>query len=314
MQEDYGVAGARRPVQPVGNPAESNASGVSWAAIFAGAAAAAALSLILLMLGFGLGLSAIAPWSTSAAATTVGITAFIWLAITQILASGMGGYLAGRLRVKWARLHGAEVYFRDTAHGMLSWAIATLVTAAFLGSTISGIIGGGAQLAGETVKAGVSTAAQSAAVAGANANQSGDGGNIASYFVDKLFRTDQASPNNDPAQVASEAGRIMVNSLRTGTLADDDKAYLARLVAERTDMSQAEAEKRVTDVYTEASESLENVKNQAKEAADAARKAAAASALWMFVALLIGAFFASLAAVWGGRRRDSSAIIYRTTA
>ncbi|HWL28278.1 MAG TPA: hypothetical protein VNQ97_05170 [Burkholderiaceae bacterium] len=314
MQEDHAVPGARRPVSPVINAAEANASGVSWAAIFAGAAAAAALSLILVMLGFGLGLSAISPWSTSGAAATVGISAFIWLAVTQILASGMGGYLAGRLRVKWADLHGDEVYFRDTAHGMLSWAIATLVTAAFLGSTISGVIGGGAKMVGETAKAGVSTMAQSAAVAGASADESGGGADMTSYFVDRMFRSDQAPPSDDSAQVASEASRILLNSLRTGTLADDDKAYLARRVAERTNMSQAEAEKRVTDVYTEASESLENIKNQAKEAADAARKAAAASALWMFVALLIGAFFASLAAVWGGRRRDSAAIIYRTTA
>lgn len=314
MQEDYATPGNRRTTPTLGNLTEANASGVSWAAIFAGAAAAAALSLILVILGFGLGLSAISPWSTSGAAATVGISAAIWLGVTQILASGMGGYLAGRLRVKWADLHGDEVYFRDTAHGMLSWAISTLVTAAFLGSAISGIIGGGAKLVGETAAAGVSTMAQSAAVAGAASGDAGGGADMTSYFVDRLFRSDQAPPSDDPAQVAAEAGRILMNSLRTGTLADDDKAYLAQRVAERTNMSPPEAEKRVTEVYTQATESLDNIKNQAKEAADTARKAAATSALWTFVALLLGAFFASLAAVWGGRRRDSSAIMYRTTA
>nr|GFD60798.1 hypothetical protein [Tanacetum cinerariifolium] len=69
----------------------------------------------------------------------------VWLAFTQIIASGLGGYIAGRLRVKWANLHGDEVYFRDTAHGFLSWAVATLVAATLIASSVSSIIGGGVQ-------------------------------------------------------------------------------------------------------------------------------------------------------------------------
>ena len=101
--------------------ASSHHSGVSWAAIFAGAAAAAALSLILLLLGFGLGFSAVSPWAGSGiSAKGLGISSIVWLAVTQIIAAGLGGYIAGRLRVKWANLHGDEVYFRDTAHGFLA--------------------------------------------------------------------------------------------------------------------------------------------------------------------------------------------------
>ncbi|MFD2271336.1 hypothetical protein ACFS07_10010 [Undibacterium arcticum] len=112
---------------------DANASGVSWGAIFAGAAAAAALSLILVILGFGLGLSAVSPWANNgASATTIGMSTILWIAFTQIAASGLGGYLAGRLRVKWANVHGDEVYFRDTAHGFFAWAVASLATAAFL--------------------------------------------------------------------------------------------------------------------------------------------------------------------------------------
>ena len=77
------------------------ASAVSWGAIAAGAAAAT-LSLILLMLGIGLGLSAVSPWKQDGiSATTFGIATILWITFTQLIASGMGGYLAGRLRTRW---------------------------------------------------------------------------------------------------------------------------------------------------------------------------------------------------------------------
>src|SRR4051812_6593685 len=125
----------------------SSASGVSWAAIWAGAAGAASLSLVLLLLGTGLGLSTVSPWADKgASATTIGIASVVWLSVVQLAASGMGGYLAGRLRTKWAGLHTDEVYFRDTAHGFLAWAVATLLTAALLTSAIGSIVGTGAQV------------------------------------------------------------------------------------------------------------------------------------------------------------------------
>ncbi len=125
-------------------------SAVSWGAILAGAAAAAALSMILLILGTGLGLSSVSPWALDGvSATTFGVSTIIWLTLTQLIASGMGGYLAGRLRTKWVEVHADEAYFRDTAHGFLTWAVASLATAALLTTVIGSIIGGG-------VKAGAS--------------------------------------------------------------------------------------------------------------------------------------------------------------
>lgn len=109
---------------------DGHASGVSWGAIFAGAAAAAALSFLLLILGMGLGLSSVSPYERNAA--PIGIATIVWVAFTQLAASGIGGYMAGRLRVKWASIHGDEVHFRDTAHGLLAWAVATLITVAVL--------------------------------------------------------------------------------------------------------------------------------------------------------------------------------------
>ena len=145
----------------------ATASGVSWGAILAGAAGAASLSLILLLLGTGLGLSWVSPWANQgASATTMGVATILWITFTQIAASGMGGYLAGRLRTTWAGVHTDEVYFRDTAHGFLAWGVATLVTAAALTSVIGSMVGAGAQ-AGASAAGGAAAAATAAGVSGA---------------------------------------------------------------------------------------------------------------------------------------------------
>lgn len=260
-------------------------SGVSWAAIFAGAAAAASLSLILVVLGAGLGFAATSPWANEgASAKALGISTIIWLLLTQILASGLGGYIAGRLRVKWANLHGDEVYFRDTAHGFLSWAVATLVAAMLIVGTVGGLAGAGVQAGATAVGAAASMAPKP--------DPNG-------YFVDSLFRSDGLAPVSDDA-ANGVAARIIARSVTEGTLAEGDRTYLAQLVAQRTRLSQAEAEARVDQVFAQ----VEQAKVQAKQAADTAAKVAAWTALWTFVALLCGAFFASLAALYGGRQRD----------
>lgn len=310
---------------------QTSASAVSWGAIFAGAAAAAALSLILLILGTGLGLSVVSPWANSgAAAATMGISTIVWLAFTQLAASGMGGYLAGRLRTRWIAVHTDEVYFRDTAHGFLAWAVASLATAALLTSVVGSIISGGVN-AGASMIGGAATAA-TAVVAGGTAatgSDTADTGNDDSmaYFVDHLFRSDanaSASGNaaragnstmansttprsgNDQtsATTASEVSRILLNSLRTGALPPEDVRHVGQLVAQRTGMNQQDAEKRVTDIYARAQARLQEAETAARDAADKARKATAYSALWIFVSLLIGAFIASWTATFGGRQRD----------
>lgn len=306
---------------------ETSGSGLSWGAIFAGAIAAAALSLILLMLGVGLGFSAMSPWaSRGAAATTLGVSSIIWLALTQIIASGMGGYLAGRLRIKWAIIHTDEVYFRDTAHGFLAWALATLATAALLGSAVGSIVSGSASVAGSALST-VAGTAGAAGVAAGNASGSNTSTAVSGYLTDSLFRgpalaagspaapaaadMGTASGNPQTAQTASgepavkaEAARIFTNALRTKSLSPADQQYLAQLISNRTGISQADADKRVTDAYAKTSAEITNAETTAKQAADTARKSAAYAALWMFITLLAAAFAASLSATFGGRRRD----------
>ena len=113
---------------PVGTQIESGNSAVTWPAIMAGSVAAIALTLILLSLGSGFGLAGVSPWpGVGATPATFTIAAGIWLIVTQWMASAIGGYLAGRLRTRWNNLHTDEVFFRDTAHGLLTWATATLI-------------------------------------------------------------------------------------------------------------------------------------------------------------------------------------------
>jgi len=303
----------------------SSASAVSWGAIAAGAAAAAVLSLILLILGVGLGLSSVSPWSFEGiSAATFGVSTIVWLTLTQLLSSAMGGYLAGRLRTRWLDTHTDEVYFRDTAHGFLAWAIASLATATLLTSVIGGILTGGVQ-AGASVVGGVAKTATLAAggLTASGQMSSTDQGSIA-YFVDSLFRrnastevasADATSSTESPAPAeaseramaneAAEVGRIFMNVRRSEPLPPADIQYVGQLVAQRTGILQQEAEKRVTDVYARAQTQLNNAETVAKDAADKARKASAYAALWMFVSLLIGAFVASLAATYGGRQRDA---------
>ena len=247
---------------------EASGVGVSWAAVFAGAFAMGALALILAVLGAGIGLSSVSPWGNDfAQASRVSAGAIIWLMLVQLIASSVGGYLAGRLRTKWVSLHNHEIYFRDTAHGFIAWAVALVISTLLFISYATSI------------------AARPSAVSTENTP-----GN---YFVDMLFRTE-----NPPAvrtdQLRSEAGLILANALRHPEMGTDDKSYLGTLVAAATGLNHEEAERRVTETIT-----------AEREAADTARKAIAHSLYWLFVAFLIGAFCASYAATIGGRQRDN---------
>jgi hypothetical protein len=180
-------------------------SGVSWAAIIAGAVAAVACTTVLLLLGTGVCLSMVSPWYTaSVSATTFGVTTVIWVVIVQWLSSGLGGYLTGRLRTKWVGVHTHEVFFRDTAHGFLAWALASVVGAMLLASVsaLGGLVA--AKSAADVAAAGVTGAAQSAAQPGGNNGVPGN-------FVDALFR----SPNPtapDTGASRAEALRILMQS------------------------------------------------------------------------------------------------------
>jgi hypothetical protein len=177
---------------------EAYASGVSWPAIIAGAFVTAALWLILLALGAGIGLSAVSPWARAGtSAATVGILGIFWLIIVQVIASAMGGYLAGRLRTKWATIHTDEVHFRDTAHGLLAWSVSLVITGAFLISAAGNLAGGMRPLG-------------PAAALPASSDMAAEGQNLSpnAYFIDRLFRSDHPIADAKDAGLRAEAARI----------------------------------------------------------------------------------------------------------
>jgi hypothetical protein len=283
---------------------------VSWKAIFAGATASLAVTMILIAFGIGVGFSVISPWGDQGVpATTFTVSAAVYLFCVSMLSSTIGGYLAGRLRTRWASVNENERYFRDSAHGFVVWALAAVVGAAVMSGAATHIIAG----ASSGLAPAASTAAQ---------------GSPSDIYVDQLLRTNpaQSSASATPAAAAQQATspttgdqtaaplqggqiappqrqnvgnraeitRIIAPSmLKGGSISDPDKKYLASIVAARSGISQADAEARVDYVI-----------NQAKQAADKARKSAALFGLWLAASMLAGALSAALAAIEGGNLRN----------
>ena len=286
------IVTTERDLRTAGTAAtESSVSAVSWAAIIAGAVVAVAATLILLAIGSGMGLASVSPWP-GAGVTATGFTVMtaIWLVVVQWLSSGLGGYLTGRLRTKWAATHTHEVFFRDTAHGFVTWAVATVSVAIVLATAAAATVGAGVQAA-STVAAGAAQATADAA-----------GSAISAYDVDSLFRsaTPDAKASTSAAEVHAEAGRILARSVTSGELPAADRTYLAGLIAAHSGVSQQDAEQRIDQSVAQ----LKAAATKTREAADAARKAASLAAFYTALSMLIGAFIASVAAAIGGRQRD----------
>jgi len=283
------------PLNPRAGAASTDAvatskSAASWAAIIAGAVVAVAASLILLALGSGLGFAAVSPWPDHGiSAATFTVTTAIWLIVTQWISAGLGGYLAGRLRTRWIGTHSHEVFFRDTAHGLVTWAVATIVAAALVGASVFSLAGAGVHIASAAVSE------------GAQGTTPGASAFAASYGTDKLFRS-AASTDGAPSlqDMRLEAGHIMANAISAGSVPEADRRYLVNLIVAKTGLSQLEAQSRV-DEWVSMGMAAET---KAKATADAARKAASQASIYMGLSLLVGAFIASISAALGGKLRD----------
>ncbi len=304
---------------------DDGSSAVSWKAIFAGTTASIAITMVLVAFGVGVGFSVVSPWSGEGlSATSFTISAGIYLIVVAMLSSTIGGYLAGRLRSQWASVHAHERYFRDSAHGFVVWAMATIITAAVLGGATTSLIGAAGSAIGATgsaVGAAVGAGSQNSATApyldrllrpapAANgaaaapaASSPAQAAQTATDQATSPVATGQTPPNLQGGQLAAptqrpnidraEIGRIIAKAL-TGNLPDDDRAYLAQVVAGQTGLTQQQAQQRIDQTIT-----------QAKAAADTARKSARNFAFWLTFAMLAGALSAALAAIEGGNLRNS---------
>jgi hypothetical protein len=268
-----------------------NPSFVEWSAVLAGAVLAAALSFVFLTFGAAIGLSATSPWPNSGVSVKVVASLAIFWALAQQIGSLMaGGYVAGRMRTRWYEA-GHEAEFRDGLHGGLVWAVGVLISA-FLVFATAGL------------------AARTAADLAGKAASSGDAMDV---VIDTMLRptTAQAGPPPAPAGAAAprraasnahmgdetraEISRILAASVTKGSLSTENRTYLAQLVAQRTGLSQQEAERRVDAAVT-----------AAREAADKARRAAALTGFVTAAGLILSFGAAWWAALKGGQHRDTS--------
>jgi hypothetical protein len=257
-------------------------AGASWSAILAGAFVAISASLILLALGSGVGFASLSAWSSAGAiAKALTVNAAIWLIVSQWLSSGLGGYIAGRLRTRWVGTHAHEVFFRDTAHGLITWSVATVFVAALLSGALWSAAGTGATAA-STLGAGAPMRAQE------------------SYALDLLFRPATEALSPAPPLPRGEIDRLLANATATGHFPDADRAYLAELVSQRTGVSPSDAQKRVDQFIA----GVQEEESRARATAEKARKEAELAALYVALSLVVGAFVASVSAALGGRLRD----------
>ena len=274
---------------------KSSSSGVAWPAVIGGAFASVALAVLLFTLGSGLGLASVSPWAHAGASiTTVTVLTGVWLIVMHWLASALGGYLTGRLRTKWTGLHTNEVFFRDTANGFLSWAVASVVGAVIVASTAAFVVSGTASM-GTSLASSIAGGATQAA-AGSDGSSKGP----SAYLLDRLFRSDNAGASGSDSDVKTQAGQIILHGLSTGDVPAADKTYVAQLVSAQTGLSADEAGKRVDTLIADAKAATV----KAQQAVDATRKAGATASIFTALAMLIGAFIACAAAALGGQQRD----------
>ncbi|MBA4079353.1 MAG: hypothetical protein C0508_30270 [Cyanobacteria bacterium PR.023] len=213
------------------------------------------------------------------------------MVLMQWLSAGFGGYLAGRLRKEHVDVHHQESYFRDYAHGFLTWAVATLITVVLLTSAAASIISGGVQ-AGTVIGAGAAAGAGKEIAAQANEGDS-------TYYIDSLFRSTTPSATVTANDSNAEAMRIFVANIKGDEFAEADKQYLVQMVSTRAGVSTEEATARVDQSIAQA----QALKQEAIETAETARKASSAFSLFTAISLLAGAFIASVAATFGSSHR-----------
>ena len=262
---------------------------VDWPAIIAGILLASAISIVFISFGSAIGLNFLDFDGEGASPIWIGIAAASWFLWVQISSFMAGGYLTGRMRRRHHDASEHESDVRDGAHGLLVWA-----GAAVLGAIIAvGGIGAAANAVGN-VAATATEAASNTVDVDPNA-----------YFIDTLFRANQPVAGTDATAARAEAGRIFAQAaLGDGTIAAEDKTYLANVVAANTGLTPEEASARVDQVAA----SVEEARQKAIEAARIARNTGIIGAFLIAASLLISAIGAYWAAQKGGNHRDNETV------
>jgi hypothetical protein len=257
---------------------------LQWGAVIAGAFTAAALATVLHAFAgaIGLAVSSAAPTWRDASVGLMILSGF-YLILVALASYGLGGYITGLLRDRFGTaVTTEEVEFRDSIHGLLVWALATLLTVFLLVIASSA----GTRLAAPAATSSSASTATESTIA---------------FDIARLLRGDRrAADLTDTQNLRGEVGRILLKSSSHSGVAADDSTYLVRLVAARTGVAPNDAERRVDTAIANAKENLSR-----------ARKSGVILAFMAGAAALIGAVAAWLAAVVGGQHRDDSAGVSR---
>jgi hypothetical protein len=271
---------------------------VERGAVLAGAVLAAAISFVLLTFGAAIGLSATSPWPNSGlSAKVIASLAVFWAMAQQIGSIMLGGYVAGRMRSRWHE-PGHEAEFRDGLHGALVWAVAVLISAFLVFMTAGMAASTGADIAGKAAGSLVSTTDPMDAVLDtmlgptATAQAAAPGAPAAGPPTSARPRAANAATGDG---TRAEASRILASSVASGSITSENRTQLAQLVAQRTGVSQQEAERRVDAAV-----------NSARAAADKARRAAILTGFVTAAGLLLSLAAGWWAAMRGGHHRDTS--------
>jgi hypothetical protein len=249
---------------------------VEWGAVAGGAIAALASGVVLLNFGAAIGLASVSPYtSTATGLKAVGIGAAFWFLLVTIWSFALGGYLAGRLRHRWNDGTPDEVEFRDSAHGLLVWSSAVLI---------------GAVLA----TSGLSAASKGLGIAAGSLTSTSD---PISATSDLLLRTDKPGQPSAGDEVRGEISRLLARSVQSGEFKPADRTYLGQVVAGRSGIPQAEAEKRVDEAF-----------DALKAGVDRARRIGIILGFLTASILLVGGATAWWAAALGGSHRDSGTL------
>jgi hypothetical protein len=249
---------------------------VQWTPVISGALVASALFLVLVAFGTALGLSVASSAPTwRDTSSTLSLLSGLYLVLIGLVSFGFGGYIAGRSRTRWTAVpHNDFVEFRDGTHGLVSWALAVVITA--------------------VIAAGISAVAVSKATPTTNAPSTTAGEALMAYDLDRLFRSERPTPA-DIAYTRAEASRILMTAGSRAGIRQDDHQYLTGLVSNRTGVAPAEAERRVQEAIPATSLAIKR-----------ARQSAAIAGFSIAAALLLGAAVAWFSSRLGGQHRDET--------
>lgn len=260
---------------------------ISWGAVLAGVAVALVLNILLNLLGVGMGAATLNPVSgDNPTAASFSIGAAAWWTVAGLLSSLAGGYVAGRLA-------GKPVESTAGWHGLISWAMTTIVIFYLLTTAVGSIVGGayaGLSSAVGGLGRGAATVAQSAVPALSQATDP-----FAS--IERSVR--DATGGNDPAALRDTAVSAM-RAAMTGDAAQQQEARerAAQALARAQNVSIEEARTRVAQYEAQYRQTVEEAKRQASQAAEITAKAVSRGSLLAVIALALGA----MAAWFGGRR------------